>query len=140
MKTRTLVVVIAFAVLLIAGVRSTASTGQAVVSLRVNEPLEAVVAELEAFIPAYMEQEGVPGVAVALVRDGDVVWTGNNQMVVRYQMVASIVGETLPCLIQRHSPPSISDLERIKFGLYLLQSVTSALVAPTVVGFVEVRQ
>jgi CubicO group peptidase (beta-lactamase class C family) len=45
------------------------------VSLRVNEPLEAVVADLEAFIPAYMEQQGVPGVAIALVRDGRVVWT-----------------------------------------------------------------
>ena len=74
-KTRTLAVVIAFAVLFIAGVRSTASTGQAVASLRVNEPLEAVVTDLEAFIPAYMEQEVVPGVAIALVRDGRIVWT-----------------------------------------------------------------
>jgi CubicO group peptidase (beta-lactamase class C family) len=75
MKTRTLVVT-AFAFLLIAGARSTASTGLAPASLRVNESLEAVVADLEAFIPAYMEQEGVPGVAIALVRDGRVVWTG----------------------------------------------------------------
>jgi CubicO group peptidase (beta-lactamase class C family) len=74
MKTRTLVV-IALAFSLIAGVRSTASTGQAVASLRVNEPLGAAVADLEAFIPAYMEQQGVPGVAIALVRDGRVVWT-----------------------------------------------------------------
>ena len=74
MKTRTLVV-IALAFSLIAGVRSAASTGQAVASLRVNEPLEAVVADLEAFIPAYMEQQGEPGVAIALVRDGRVVWT-----------------------------------------------------------------
>jgi len=74
-KTRTLVVVIAFAVLWIAGVPSTASTGQAVASLRVSEPLEAVIADLEAFVPAYMEQQGVPGVAIALVRDGRVVWT-----------------------------------------------------------------
>jgi CubicO group peptidase (beta-lactamase class C family) len=74
MRTRTLVVVVAFAVLLTAGVRSMASTGQGVAPLRVNEPLEAVVADLEAFIPAYMEQQGVPGVAIALVRDGRVVW------------------------------------------------------------------
>jgi CubicO group peptidase (beta-lactamase class C family) len=75
MKTRTLVV-IALAFLLAAGVPVTASTGQAMASLRVHEPLEAVVADLEAFIPATMEQEGVPGVAMALVRDGRVVWTG----------------------------------------------------------------
>jgi CubicO group peptidase (beta-lactamase class C family) len=76
MKTRTLVVVIAIAVLLSAGIPSTASTGQAVAPLRIHEPLEAVVADLEAFIPAYMERESVPGVAIALVRDGRVVWTG----------------------------------------------------------------
>ena len=67
--------VVAVAVLLTAGVRSTASTGQAVAPLRVDEPLEAVVADLEAFIPAYMEAQGVPGVTIALVRDMRVVWT-----------------------------------------------------------------
>jgi CubicO group peptidase (beta-lactamase class C family) len=67
--------VIAFAILLIAGAPLTASTGHAVASLRVNEPLEAVLADLEAFIPAHMEQQGVPGAAIALVRDGRVVWT-----------------------------------------------------------------
>jgi CubicO group peptidase (beta-lactamase class C family) len=75
MRTRTLVVVvITCAVLLTAGVRSTASTGPAGAPLRVDEPLEAVVADLEAFVPAYMEEQGVPGVAIALVRDGRVVW------------------------------------------------------------------
>jgi CubicO group peptidase (beta-lactamase class C family) len=76
MKTRTRVVVMALAVLLIAGVRSTASTGRAATSLRIDQPLEAVVADLETFIPTYMEREGVPGVAIALVRDGRVAWTG----------------------------------------------------------------
>jgi CubicO group peptidase (beta-lactamase class C family) len=74
-RTRTLVVVVtALAVLLVAAVRSTASAGPAEAPLRVLEPLEAVVADLEAFIPAYMEEQGVPGVAIALVRDGRVVW------------------------------------------------------------------
>jgi CubicO group peptidase (beta-lactamase class C family) len=73
MKPRTLVIALVF---LIAGVPLTASTSHTVTSLRVNEPLEAVVADLQAFIPAYMEEEGVPGVAIALVRDGRVVWTG----------------------------------------------------------------
>jgi CubicO group peptidase (beta-lactamase class C family) len=74
MKTRTFVV-IASAVSLISGVCSTASTDLAVAPLRLNEPLEAVVTDLEAFISAYMEQQGVPGAAIALVRDGRMVWT-----------------------------------------------------------------
>jgi CubicO group peptidase (beta-lactamase class C family) len=47
-----------------------------VTSLHVDEPLEAVVADLETFVPAYMEREGVPGVAIVLVRDGRVAWSG----------------------------------------------------------------
>jgi len=74
-KARTLVLVISIAVLLTAGVRSTAFTSPAGVPLRVNEPLEAVIADLEGFVPAYMAEQGVPGVAIALVRDGRVVWT-----------------------------------------------------------------
>jgi CubicO group peptidase (beta-lactamase class C family) len=75
-KTRTLVVVaMALTVLLTAGVRSTAYTGPAGAPLRVDESLQTVVADLEAFIPAYMDQQGVPGVAIALIRDGHVAWT-----------------------------------------------------------------
>jgi len=43
--------------------------------LRMSEPLEEVVADLESFIPAYMHQEDIPGVSVALIRNGEVVWT-----------------------------------------------------------------
>ncbi len=43
--------------------------------LRLSEPVEAVVADLEGYIPEYMRQENIPGVAIALVRDGEVVWT-----------------------------------------------------------------
>ncbi len=42
--------------------------------LRHTEPLEAVVADLEQFIPAQMDSAGVPGLAIALVRDGQVAW------------------------------------------------------------------
>jgi CubicO group peptidase (beta-lactamase class C family) len=75
MNTRRLAV-IALALLLVAGVPVKASTGPAAASLRVNEPLDAVVADLESFVPEYMEQQGVPSVAIALVRDGRVAWTG----------------------------------------------------------------
>ncbi|MFW2381851.1 MAG: serine hydrolase domain-containing protein, partial [Acidimicrobiales bacterium] len=40
-----------------------------------TEPLDAVVADLESFIPSHMDSSGVPGLAIALVRDGQVVWT-----------------------------------------------------------------
>ena len=43
--------------------------------LRLSEPLEVIVADLESFIPEYMRQEDIPGVAIALIRDGEVVWT-----------------------------------------------------------------
>jgi CubicO group peptidase (beta-lactamase class C family) len=43
--------------------------------LRTSEPVGDIVADLEEFIPTYMDQEGIPGVAIALIRDGEVVWT-----------------------------------------------------------------
>ena len=42
--------------------------------LRHTEPLETVVADLEEFIPALLDSSGVPGLAIALVRDGQVAW------------------------------------------------------------------
>ena len=70
MRTCTLVIALVF--LLSAGSASTTSTGDAVASLCVNEPLEAVVASLGTLLPPRMEQEGMPGVAIALVRAADV--------------------------------------------------------------------
>ena len=42
--------------------------------LRTSEPVGDIVADLEEFIPTYMNQEGIPGVTIALIRDGEVVW------------------------------------------------------------------
>jgi CubicO group peptidase (beta-lactamase class C family) len=42
--------------------------------LRTSEPVGDIVADLEEFIPTCMDQEGIPGVAIALIRDGEVVW------------------------------------------------------------------
>ncbi|MEA2000678.1 MAG: serine hydrolase domain-containing protein [Actinomycetota bacterium] len=44
-------------------------------ALRNTEPLEAVVADLESYIPEQMDESGVPGLAVALIRGGQVAWT-----------------------------------------------------------------
>jgi CubicO group peptidase (beta-lactamase class C family) len=42
--------------------------------LRTSEPVDDIVADLEEFIPTQMDQEGVPGAAVALIHDGEVAW------------------------------------------------------------------
>jgi CubicO group peptidase (beta-lactamase class C family) len=44
--------------------------------LRLAEPAESIVADLERFIPDYMREEEIPGVTIALIREGEVVWTG----------------------------------------------------------------
>ncbi len=43
--------------------------------LRLLEPVEAVVADLEAYIPERMREAGVPGLAVALIRDRQLAWS-----------------------------------------------------------------
>lgn len=43
--------------------------------LRVAEPIDAIVADLEHYIPEYIREEKVPGLAIALIRDGKVAWT-----------------------------------------------------------------
>jgi CubicO group peptidase (beta-lactamase class C family) len=43
--------------------------------LRHSEPLAAVIADLSTYIPQRMRAGSVPGLTIALVRDGKVVWT-----------------------------------------------------------------
>ncbi len=43
--------------------------------LRLSEPVETIVADLVSFVPEYMREQSIPGVAIALIRDGKVVWT-----------------------------------------------------------------
>lgn len=42
--------------------------------LRLSEPVDAVVADLAAYIPERMREADVPGLSIALIRDGEVVW------------------------------------------------------------------
>jgi CubicO group peptidase (beta-lactamase class C family) len=44
--------------------------------LRFSAPLDAVVTDLESFIPGYMRDQNTPGVAIALIHDGAIAWTG----------------------------------------------------------------
>ena len=43
--------------------------------LRLAEPLGTVVADLEDYIPERMRQDDIPGLSIALIRDGKRVWT-----------------------------------------------------------------
>lgn len=43
--------------------------------LRLSEPVEAIIADLERYIPEYMRRENIPGVAIALIHNGETVWT-----------------------------------------------------------------
>jgi hypothetical protein len=55
--------------------------------LRLSESIEEVVVDLERFVPEYLREEEVPGAAVALIRDGKVVWTEG------YGVINAITGE-----------------------------------------------
>jgi len=65
---------VALVLLLACGGQTAASPTQQGLSLRSAEPLEAIVADLESFIPQYMREKGVPGLAIALIHDGRVAW------------------------------------------------------------------
>ena len=54
---------------------ATTAGAQPAPPLRISEPVEEVTADLERYIPQYMSEQGIPGTAVALIRDGRVVWT-----------------------------------------------------------------
>lgn len=43
--------------------------------LRVSEPLDDIILDLQTYIPARMRPAGVPGLAITLIRDYRVVWT-----------------------------------------------------------------
>jgi CubicO group peptidase (beta-lactamase class C family) len=54
---------------------ATPTEGAQEAPLRWSEPVDAVVADLERYIPERMRKGDIPGLAIALIRDGEVVWT-----------------------------------------------------------------
>jgi len=42
--------------------------------LRISEPVETITADLESFIPDYLQRQNIPGAAIALIRDARVIW------------------------------------------------------------------
>jgi len=45
-------------------------------TLRWSEPLTSITADLKDYLPGYMQEQNIPGVAIALIQDGKVAWTG----------------------------------------------------------------
>ena len=45
------------------------------VPLRLSEPVDSVVADLKSYIPHRMNEGGVAGLAIALIRNNEIVWT-----------------------------------------------------------------
>lgn len=52
-----------------------AQTSQEELPLRLSEPVEAIIADLERYIPRYMRGQNLPGVGIAHIRYREVVWT-----------------------------------------------------------------
>jgi CubicO group peptidase (beta-lactamase class C family) len=65
---------VALVLLLACGGQTAASPTQQELPLRFAEPVEAIVADLESFVPQYMREEHVPGLTIALIHDGRVAW------------------------------------------------------------------
>ncbi len=42
--------------------------------LRASLPIEAIAADLENFVPQYMQDQRIPGVSIVLIRDGRIAW------------------------------------------------------------------
>jgi len=43
--------------------------------LRLSEPADTIIGDLKHYIPKRMRDEGIPGLAISLIHDGEVVWT-----------------------------------------------------------------
>jgi hypothetical protein len=50
-----------------------AQTSQEELPLRLSEPVEAIIADLEPYIPRYMSGQNLPGVGIAQIRYREVV-------------------------------------------------------------------
>ena len=91
--------------------------------LRLSEPVEAVVADLQTYIPQRLHEAGVPGLSIALIRDGQIAWAegfGLANTITRKPVVADTVFEVA----------SISKVVAAYTALQLVQQGELALDAP----------
>ena len=63
------------ALLILAGCGGPSATEPLRSPLAVDTPVENIVTNLVYYVPLWMDERGVPGVSIALVRDGEVAWT-----------------------------------------------------------------
>jgi CubicO group peptidase (beta-lactamase class C family) len=64
----------ALLLILLSGCQAQAPSNAPDPALRGSDPVEQVIAELQLFIPERMQQDGIPGLSLALVWDGQLAW------------------------------------------------------------------
>ncbi len=100
-----------------------AAHGQAVYPtespLRLVEPVEDVVADLESFVPEFLRVEKVPGAAVALIRDGKVAWTEG------YGVANEITGE----LVRAHTVFEVASNSKVVTAYVALRLVDQGVLS-----------
>ena len=75
-KNHTIIVIsVTCAASLVIALASSASPSQyEALPLKTNVPLQSMIADLEQYIPAQMKAADVPGLSIAIVRNGELVW------------------------------------------------------------------
>ncbi len=78
MKLKIVVLLLFAGAIMLTGRFISSAAGQPQVEppLRLAEPADRIVADLEQFIPAYMAQEQIPAAGIALIKEGKLVWRG----------------------------------------------------------------
>jgi CubicO group peptidase (beta-lactamase class C family) len=56
-------------------IRVSAQESQQVLPLRQFDSIQVIISDLEDYIPDYMREQDIPGVGIALIHDGKIVWT-----------------------------------------------------------------
>ena len=65
-------------------------------SLRLSEPVDTIIADLKIFIPNYMNNENIPGIQIALIKEGKIAWTegfGVTNTITREPVTSNILFE-----------------------------------------------
>ncbi len=108
--------------------------------LRHTEPFEAVVADLERYIPGRMDSSGIPGLAIALVREGRVAWTAGFGVTNRISGM-SVTPETafevasISKVVAAYAALRLADEGRLTLDESLAASLTTPWLPPS--GYAE---
>ena len=56
-------------------IRESYTLSEQELSLRFSEPVDTIISDLKIFIPNYMNNENIPGVQIAFIHEGKIVWS-----------------------------------------------------------------